>query len=117
MAATGSSSPAPIPDLKAAAVAQLAPLVAIGCRSGDTVLGLSGVRRTRGLAYVLVDPRLAPGTQRELAQLQGRGTRVFRVEDLGPVRQACGRPDVLVIGVKAGNLADGLAARLVAAST
>ena len=111
-----SKPPAPIPDLDAGAAAQLASLVAIGCRSGDTVLGLSGVRRARALAFVLVDSGLAPGTQRELAGLQGGGTRVFRVSDLGPVRQACGRPDVMVIGIKAGNLARGLAARLDAAS-
>ena len=101
-----------IPELDSQLAAQLASLVAIGCKSGDTVVGLSAVRRTRGLAYVLVDAGLAEGTVRELARLQKWGTRLFRVASLSDVTRAFGREEVRVIGVKRGSLAQGIAGRL-----
>ena len=99
---------AEVEELDAAVAASLASLVGIGCQSGDTVLGLSAVRRTKELAFVFVDSSLAAGTQRELARLGRFGTRVYRVSPLSQVTQKAGREDVSVVGVRKGALADGI---------
>lgn len=106
-----------IPELDPEAATGLGSLVAIGIRSGATVVGLSAVRRARGLAYVLVDGGVAEGTRRELALLQRRGTQVLQVESLQVVSRAFGREDIRVLGIKRGDLAQGIAARLVSVSS
>ena len=89
-----------------------ASLVGIGCQSGDTVMGLSAVRRTRELAFVFADAEVAEGTMAELARLQRTGTRVYRVSPLSEMTQTAGREDVSVLGVKRGSLADGMGEKL-----
>ena len=69
-------------ELSEEAAAALASLVAIGGKSGDTVVGLSGVRRVRELAYVFVDGGIAANTLRELERMRRGGTEVFRVASL-----------------------------------
>jgi len=101
-----------VPELDVGTVAKLSSLVAIGRKSGDTVVGLSAVRRSRGLAYVFVDAGIASGTLRELGRLEQRGTRVFRVGDLEALTRAFGREDVRVVGIRRGHLARGIAQRL-----
>ena len=103
---------AEIRRLDADAAVRLAPLVAIGCRSGATVVGLSAVRRTKKLAYVLLDDEAAPGTQRELAQLGRWGTQLLHLPSVAVVAQSFGRADVKIIGIKRGTLAQGIAAKL-----
>lgn len=90
----------------------IAPLVGIGGKSGDTVVGLSALRRSRPLAYVFAAPGLAEGTLRELAGWGREGARVYRVETWAELAGPIGREDALVIGVKAGSLAQGLERRL-----
>ena len=102
----------PIPILDAEMAAHLAPLVAIGRQSGATVIGLSGVRRAKKLAYILADVKLAAGTLRELEGRQRQGTLLFRVESIQVLSRAFGREDILVLGIKQGNLARGIASRL-----
>lgn len=104
----------PISPLDADTVARLVPLVAIGCSSGATVIGLSAVRRTKKLAYVLLDGQVAQGTQRELAQLSRFGTQILQLPSMATVGQAFGRTDVKVVGIKRGALAQGIAAKLAA---
>ena len=58
--------------LDQAAAAAISSLIGIGCQSGDTVMGLSAVRRVRKLAYLFASPDLAAGTWKEL----GRRRRV-----------------------------------------
>ncbi len=94
------------------ASARLAPLVAIGCSSGDTVIGLSAVRRTRKLAFVLLDDQLAEGTRRELTALSRFGTQLLHLPSLVAVTRLFGREEVKVVGVKRGALARGIAAKL-----
>ena len=101
-----------IPILDAQVAARLAPLVAIGRQSGATVVGLSGVRREKKLAYILADFKLAAGTLRELEGRQRQGTLLFRVESIQILGRAFGREDILVLGIKSGNLARGIAGRL-----
>ena len=101
-----------MPELDAESAARLASLVAIGRQSGDTVVGLSGVRRTKGLAYVFADAGLAAGTWRELERLRRQGVRLFRLESLQVLTRSFGREDALVVGVKRGNLAQGIGGRL-----
>jgi hypothetical protein len=101
-----------IPTLDAETAAQLASLVAIGRQSGDTVVGLSAVRRVKKLAYILVDFQLAAGTLRELEARQRQGTILFRVESIQVLSRAFGREDILVLGIKQGDLARGIAGRL-----
>ena len=96
-------------ELDREAASALASLVGIGCQSGDTVMGLSAVRRARRLAFVFADSALAEGTLAELSQLRGSGTRVYRVTPLRLMTAAAGREDVLVVGIKPGSLADGIA--------
>jgi hypothetical protein len=98
--------------LDIAQTAALASLLAIGCSSGDTVVGLSKVRRAEKLAYVFADAGLAARTLRELEDLQRRGARVFSVADFAALTGAFGREDASVVGVKPGDLAKGLGKRL-----
>ena len=99
-------------ELDGEAAASLASLVGIGCQSGDTVMGLSAVRRARELAFVFADSAMAEGTLAELSRLRSSGTRVYRVTPLRQMTAAAGREDVLVLGIKPGSLADGISGRL-----
>lgn len=90
----------------------IAPLVAIGGKSGDTVVGLSALRRSRPLAWVFAAPGLGAGTLRELAGWRREGTVVCRVEDWVELAGPLGRQDALVIGIRVGALAEGLKRRL-----
>ncbi len=90
----------------------MASLLAVGCSSGDTVVGLSKVRRAEKLAYVFADAGLAERTLRELEGLQKRGARVFAVEDFAALTRAFGREDASVVGVRSGHLAKGVDKRL-----
>lgn len=101
-----------LPRLEAARAAALASLVAIGARFGDTVVGLTAVRRAPDLALVLADARLASRTLHELAARRTTGTVVYLVDDLAVVAGVLGREEVRVLGVRPGSLADGLSARL-----
>ena len=89
--------------------AQLSALLGIGCRSGATVVGLSAVRRAKGLAFVFASSELAQRTLRELARLERGGTHVFQVQPMEVLTQGFGREDAQVIGVLRGDLARGLA--------
>lgn len=95
-----------------AAAAAISSLIGIGCQSGDTVMGLSAVRRVRRLAYLFVSPDLAAGTWRELGRRRPAGTRLYRMADLSRLTAATGRGDLSVVGVKPGGLAEGITARL-----
>ena len=99
-------------ELSAETAGALASLVVIGEKSGDKVVGLSGVRRTRELAYVFIDGGIAANTLRELERLRRSGTEVYRVASLEPMTRALGREDALVVGIKRGGLAQGIAGRL-----
>lgn len=101
-----------LPRLEATRAAALASLVAIGARSGDTVIGLAAVRRAPRLALVLADARLAPRTLNELAARRAAGAAVYLVEDLSVVGGVLGREEVRVLGVRPGSLARGLFDRL-----
>ncbi len=92
--------------------AALSSLLAVGCRSGDTVVGLSSVRRSARLAYVFADSQLAERTLRELAEWEETGTRVFVLDDFASLTQTFGRSDARVVGVAIGSLANGIAGRL-----
>ena len=97
--------------LTAQQVCNVSSLVGIGCKSGDTVTGLSGVRRTRGLAVVFVAVSLSDNTRSELNRLQHRGTQVYSVDDMDEFTAVMGRL-VRVVGIKKGSLADGIAGKL-----
>lgn len=101
-----------LPLLGRAAARAIAPLVGIGGKSGDTVVGLSALRRSRPVAYVFAAPALADGTLRELAGWRREGTVAFRVGDWAELAGPLGRQDALVIGVRPGALAEGLKRRL-----
>lgn len=90
----------------------IAPLVGIGGKSGDTVVGLSALRRSRPLAWVFAAPGLSEGTLRQLAGWQREGTVLCQVEDWAELAGRLGRPDALVIGIRPGALAEGLKRRL-----
>jgi hypothetical protein len=98
-------------ELSTAAVAEIAPLVGIGCQSRDTVMGLSGVRRVPAFAFLFVSTDLAAGTLRQLAHRHS-GSQLFRVAEMSKLTAAAGREDVSVVGIKPGPLADGIAAKL-----
>ena len=100
------------PRLNRDQAAALTSLVGIGCKSRDTVLGLSAVRRVKQLAYVFVSVSTAAGTVRQLAALAQGGTQLFLVQEMEALTRSCGRPDVLVVGIKPGGLARGIAGRL-----
>ena len=101
-----------LPELTGEKVARIASLVGIGRKSGDTVVGLSAVRRTRDLGFVFMDAQVSQNTARELAGLRQRGVRVFRAASLLPMTQVFGREEVLVIGIRRGGLTQGIAGRL-----
>ena len=109
--ASGSSS-GEAEFLDQAAAEAISNLIGIGCQSGDTVLGLSAVRRIRKLAYLFASADLAAGTWKELGRRRRAGTRLFRVADLPRLTAASGRVDLSVVGVKPGGLAAGIAERL-----
>jgi len=90
----------------------LSPLLGIGCRSGDTIVGLSSVRRAAKLAFVFASGGLAPRTLRELAGLAGGGTRVYQVAEIAVLTRSFGREDAQVVGVVPGDLARGVNQRL-----
>lgn len=99
-------------ELVAQRATAIAPLLGIGCRSGDTVVGLSGVRRAENLAYIFADKSLAERTLRELEEYKKKGARVFALADFALLTRAFGREDARVVGVKRGHLADGIEKRL-----
>ena len=101
-----------VEDLAAETAQSLAPLVGIGCQSGDVVMGLSAVRRARSMVLVFADVNLAEGTLNELGRLARHGTRVFRVSPLSQMTAVAGRGDVSVMGVKGGPLAAGMVKKL-----
>ena len=90
----------------------LSPLLGIGCRSGDTIVGLSAVRRAAKLAFVFASGELAPRTLRELTGLAGGGTRVYQVTKISALTRSFGREDAQVVGVVPGDLARGVNQRL-----
>ncbi|MGY8824675.1 MAG: hypothetical protein ACKVJG_12195 [Candidatus Latescibacterota bacterium] len=90
----------------------IAPLLGIGCSSGDTVVGLSSLRRTEKLAYIFADAALAERTLRELEEWQKKGACVFGLEEFTLLTRAFGREDARVVGVKRGSLAKGIKKRL-----
>ncbi|MDA0335582.1 MAG: hypothetical protein O2782_10480 [bacterium] len=95
-------------ELTAAGALGASRLMGVGSQSGAVVVGLSGVRRTKGLALVFLDVSVSANTQREMADLQRHGTRVFRCAPLADLTRSIGREDVSVVGVKAGPLAKGM---------
>lgn len=99
---------AELEELTPEAAQAVARLMGVGAQSGAVVIGLSGVRRTRGLALVFVDASVSANTQRELSRLQAQGARVFRCADLTDLTRSIGREDASVAGVKAGTLAQGM---------
>lgn len=104
-----------VPDLSSVDAAGIASLTAIGTQSGMTVVGLSAVRRCFDLAYIFVDADLSLGTVTELNLRASRSRspcRLFRVGDLTPITSRFGRLDVHVIGIRHGDLARGIAAKL-----
>ena len=103
--------------LQPAQAEHLAPLVSIGGKSGDTVVGLSAVRRTRDLAFIFAAGSVADNTWRELLQRESRGARLLRVDDMAVLTRGLGRTDASIIAIKAGPLAQGVASRLADTST
>lgn len=93
-------------------LARASSLIGLGARSGDVVVGLSAVRRTRGLALVFMAETLSENTRTELARLEKQGARVFRSPSLAALTGAMGREDVSVAAVRAGAMAEGILARL-----
>ena len=93
-------------------VARLAPLVSIGGKSGDTVVGLSAVRRVRQLAYIFVGANVAENTWTELVRRRSKATRVLRVPNAADLTAGLGRHDASIIAIKTGPLAKGIAGRL-----
>lgn len=99
-------------SLTADEAGRVASLVAMGAQSGDTILGLSGVRRMRQVRVVFVDASVADNTLSELARYARQGARVYRVEDLTSITTRMGRQDVRVMAIKPGSLATGLLKKL-----
>ena len=93
-------------------LARASSLIGLGARSGDVVVGLSAVRRTRGLALVFLADTISENTLAELARLQRQGTRVFRCPSLAALTGGMGREDASVVAIRAGPMADGILARL-----
>lgn len=103
--------------LQPAMAERLAPLLSIGGKSGDTVVGLSAVRRTRDLAFIFAAATVGGNTWSELQQRRSRGTRVLRVDDMTVLTRGLGRTDASIIAIKTGSLAQGVAGRLAESST
>jgi hypothetical protein len=95
-------------ELPTGAAARTSRLMGVGAQSGAVVVGLSGVRRAKGLALVFLDASVSDNTQREMTRLERRGARVFRCTALADLTRTIGREDVSVVGVKAGPLAEGM---------
>lgn len=95
-------------ELPAGAAARASRLMGVGAQSGAVVVGLSGVRRTKGLALVFLDASVSDNTQREMTRLERQGARVFRCAALTVLTRTIGREDASVVGVKAGPLAEGM---------
>ena len=93
-------------------LARASSLIGLGARSGAVVVGLSAVRRTRGLALVFVAETISENTRRELAGLQRDGARVFLCRSLEAMTAAMGREDASVVAVRSGPMAEGILARL-----
>jgi len=93
-------------------LARASSLIGLGARSGAVVVGLSAVRRTRGLALVFMAETISQNTRRELARLQRDGARVFLCRSLEAMTAAMGREDASVVAVQAGPMAEGILARL-----
>ena len=91
---------------------RIASLVGIGGKSGDTVIGLTAVRRCGPLAYLFTAPRLSEGTLRELSARRREGTVLYRVEAWEALAGVIGRSDTSVLGIKTGPLAQGIGCRL-----
>ncbi|MBT3345466.1 MAG: hypothetical protein HN712_06155 [Gemmatimonadetes bacterium] len=94
----------------------VAALIAMGAQGGVTVLGLSGVRRTREVRVVFLDVTVSQNTQQELGKRTRSGCRVFLVDGLEVITSRMGREDARVLAVKPGPLADGVMAKLPLAS-
>ncbi len=104
-----------IADLDPVDAASVASLVAIGTQSGATVVGLSAVRRCVDLAFLFLDAELSPGTVSELVLRASRSNgscQVFRLPDLTAITRGFGRVDARVVGVRQGDLANGIAGKL-----
>lgn len=106
-----------LPRLDAVQGKAIAPLVGIGGKSGDTVVGLSALRRSRPLALLFASPALGANTLAELAGWRREGALLFVVEEWQEVAGRVGRPDALVLGVRPGSLAEGIQRRLQALGT
>ena len=104
--------PAGLEEVSPQILARASSLIGLGARSGAVVVGLSAVRRTRGLALVFVAATVSENTRAELARLQRGGTRVFRCPSLVGLTGAMGREDASVIAVREGAMAEGILARL-----
>ncbi len=101
-----------IKDLNIRKAEAIASLVAIGRRSGDTVVGLSTLRRTKNLTMILADESLALRTFNELEVLTKDGSGVFRLTDILSLTSRFGREDIRVIGIVKGSLANGILKKL-----
>ncbi len=101
-----------LPRLDGPSARAIAPLVGIGGKSADTVVGLSALRRSRPLALIFASPELAEGTLAELAGWRREGALLFVVEEWEVVAGRVGRPDALVLGIRPGPLAEGISRRL-----
>ena len=97
-----------LPALSLEEATRIAPLVGIGGKSGDTVIGLTALRRCGPLAYIFTAPRLSAGTLRELSARRREGTVFYQVEDWESLAGVLGRSDTSVLGIKAGSLAEGI---------
>ncbi|HCL27551.1 MAG TPA: hypothetical protein DIC52_03835 [Candidatus Latescibacteria bacterium] len=96
-------------ELAAEQIARASRLIGVGAQSGAVVVGLSGVRRTRGLALVFLDASVSANTQREMTRLERQGARIFLCAQLADLTRPMGREDVSVVGVRSGSLARGMA--------
>ena len=103
------------PALSEAQVTAIAPLIGIGGKSGDTVAGLSAVRRQRRLAFVFVGAGVSANTVGELRRRERQGTRLLQVADMDRLTGPLGRIDVTVLGVREGSLAAGIEKKLASA--
>ena len=102
----------PVEALTGQQAQAVAALVAMGAQGGVTVLGLSGVRRTRQAQFVFIDVSVSANTLQELGKRTRSGCRVFLVDGLEVITSRMGREDARVLAVKPGPLADGIMAKL-----
>lgn len=92
--------------------AAVASLVAMGAQSGDTILGLSGVRRAHQLKVIFIGDGVSDNTLQEMGRQVRTGARVCRVTGLDVITTRMGREDVSVLAVKSGSMADGILRKL-----